>query len=234
MASASRVPMPPQLNTFSVSTAPASSSPTCSPMVVDTGSSALRSTCRLRIDARGEALGVGGAHEVRVEHVEHRRPGDPDDHRERDGGQRDRGQHQVAAARPRLASHSRVSSPSSTAKPVTSVASMSTACRPDGGNQPSSTANTRLEQVAEEEHRHRHADQGADDRWRRPAGGRAAARRGSPAGCPAAPRSAARRPTARWWPAAPGRSRRAPAGRCSVEVPKSPVTTRPRNLPYCT
>ena len=145
--------MPPKSKTFSVSTAPASSSPTCRPIVVDTGSSALRRTCRLRTTPGGEALGLGGAHEVLVEHVEHAGPGDPHDDRERDGGQRDARAAPDASARRQAASHSRVSRPSSTKKPVTSVASMSTDCRPDGGNQPSSDREDGLEQVAEEEDR---------------------------------------------------------------------------------
>ena len=40
------MPMPGHANTVSVSTAPESSSPVCRPMIVETGSRALRSTCR--------------------------------------------------------------------------------------------------------------------------------------------------------------------------------------------
>src|SRR5690606_24071165 len=44
---------------------------------------------------RGQPFRLCRTHEVFVQHVQHRRPGDAHDHRERDGGQRDRGQRQV-------------------------------------------------------------------------------------------------------------------------------------------
>ena len=44
---------------------------------------------------RGQALGFRGADIVLVEHIEDRGPGDPEDHREGDGGERHRWKHQV-------------------------------------------------------------------------------------------------------------------------------------------
>ena len=52
-------------------------------------------------DPIGEPLGIGGTHVVLVEDVEHGAPGDPEDHRERDGRQRERGQDQVLERGPR-------------------------------------------------------------------------------------------------------------------------------------
>ena len=124
-----------------MSTAPASSSPTCSPIVVETGSNALRSTCRPRTvpGARPFELAVRTKSEPSTSSTEARvirtitASGIVAS---------------VIAGRTRwrrasrLASNSRVRNPSSTAKPVTFVASTATDWRPDGGNQPRSTANT--------------------------------------------------------------------------------------------
>ena len=50
--------MPAKAKTVSVSTAPESSRPVCSPIVVTTGSMALRSMCRRRDRRRRQALGL--------------------------------------------------------------------------------------------------------------------------------------------------------------------------------
>ena len=78
--------------------------------MVTTGSSALRSTCRPRIVCGGQALGLGGAHVVLVEHLEHRGPGDPEDHRERDGAPARSTAGSGACSASQAASNSRVSS----------------------------------------------------------------------------------------------------------------------------
>ena len=52
-------------------------------------------------DPVGEALGLGRADVVLVEHVEHRGAGDPEDHGEGDARQRQRGQHEVLERVPR-------------------------------------------------------------------------------------------------------------------------------------
>ena len=50
--------MPLKANTDSVSTAPASRAPVCRPIVVETGSIALRSTCRRVISPAASPLAV--------------------------------------------------------------------------------------------------------------------------------------------------------------------------------
>ena len=93
--------MPLKANTDSVSTAPASSAPVCRPMVVDTGSIALRSTCRRVIRPGARPLALRGADVVLVQHLEHRGPGHPDDDRQRDGAEREGRQDQVQRPHPR-------------------------------------------------------------------------------------------------------------------------------------
>ena len=87
--------MPGNAKTVSVRIAPESSSPTWSPMIVVTGSIALRSTCRRSTALRREPLRARGAHVVLVLDVEHRGARDARDDRERDRAERDRGQDQV-------------------------------------------------------------------------------------------------------------------------------------------
>ena len=140
--------MPPKLKTVSVSTAPASRPPVCRPIVVMTGQQGVAHDVAGPDDLGGQALGLGGAHVVLVEHVEHGGAGDPEDHRERDRGERDR----QGSTRWRRASaeqsNSRVSRPSSTKKPVTRVQPSAESWRPDTGKIGVSTANQYLSRKA--------------------------------------------------------------------------------------
>ncbi len=99
MASIIHLPMPGQEKIVSVSTAPASSVPTCRPMVVTTGISALRKAWKRGDAALGQALGAGGAHVVFAQHLEHGRAGLARDDGERNGAEHDRGQDQMLHGR---------------------------------------------------------------------------------------------------------------------------------------
>ena len=97
------VPTPGQAKIVSVSTAPPNRLPTCRPITVITGISALRSACSPTTRQRRQPLGARRAHVVLVQHLQHRRARHARDHRQRDGAERDRRQDQMRQRRAKCA-----------------------------------------------------------------------------------------------------------------------------------
>src|SRR5689334_4217472 len=112
---------------------------------------------------RGQALGLGRAHVVLVDDVEHGGPGDPDDDRQRDRAEGDRGQDEVFDRVP-----GRVVLPGEEAvedEKVGDVGGVDADVLAAGRWQPAQLDREDvLEQERQEEHRDRDADERADDR----------------------------------------------------------------------
>ena len=88
--------MPGQLKIVSVTMAPVNRNGISRPMLVTTGSSALRSACRKCDDPRREALGLGRADVVLAQRLEHARADEPAVARDVDHDEGDDRQDQVA------------------------------------------------------------------------------------------------------------------------------------------
>ena len=186
-------------------------------------------------DPGGEALGLGGADVVLVEHVEHRGPGDPEDHREGDRGQGDRRQDQVLECVPRgipLTGEDAVEDEHARHPGGVETGGLATRDRqhlPLDGEEV-------LEEERGEEHRHRYAHQG-EDHCARVGEGTHAARGDVAERDPERDGDEQRQQRrARPSPAAWTRRRRARPRRAAPwwRSPKFPWTARSMNFRYCT
>ena len=138
----------------SVRMAPVNSTPTCSPITVTTGISALRNAWIAITRKRRQPLGAGGADVILAQHLQHGRPRHAGDDGERHGAEHDRRQDEMRQRRAK-APRSPDSSVSISRKPVTGSMKYCTAMRPDTGVQSELHREQQDQQQSPPEDRHR-------------------------------------------------------------------------------